>query len=560
MSRSPVTPAISLLVACSLVVGGLPACGGGGDDPSGGGGPTSPEALHASATTHAARVERATRDAVGGLQAAWDDLYFRGDVASFEAGWIQSGVRLELLRIELETLLADEQKLAANDPDVVKVATAGVGPQLEPLTTTLAVLSALSLIAWVKSTRDKVAEQAASKEAARKACYDKVYEECMELESSAVTCDTIAHQYCKEATYTAQYGAVMEGTQIVVTETVKEGAKRATSVMFPIGIAGATNIKYGDVKAVVEYADGVKDAWDTGTMIGATPQCRTQLGNNAPQRLTVTDGGAILMDFGGTCSLYLGTSEDGAFEDLPEGEWDLTLYTEGETRASVGKATIAGGSATPVTFKKKKLGSGESAVSAACKEAYDHLCSKAPAMSCQIDQMTNATDKVNSACGASAGKFIADATKACQAGEPCPSVDGGSPSLPAPCRHGPSKTFDYTGSLDVDGRTAQLTLTFTGRAVTGKLVGGPVCQQNMQLPKTDIDFQGALLGTWLEGGTISGTWTGGDYDCSGGVMVGYPKSGRVSLTSKDGKISLSRNVGGGHWGFSGGTVYEPVCP
>jgi len=68
------------------------------------------------------------------------------------------------------------------------------------------------------------------------------------------------------------------------------------------------------------------------------------------------------------------------------------------------------------------------------------------------------------------------------------------------------------------------------RPTPRRLTGGPVCEQNFQLPKTQINFQGMLQGNWDGSGSVSGSWTGPDLSC------------------------------GGRWTFQGSNTYAPKCP
>jgi hypothetical protein len=376
----------------------------------------------------------------------------------------------------------------------------------------------------------------------------------MDIEVSVPLCEATATERCAQAEYVATYGAVMEGAKIIVTETAKEGLKQAATMGLPVGITRVTGWNPARVKATVEYADGVKNAWDTGTMIGQTSGCKAPGATQGQSASVVRTGsGFVVQSLTDSCSLYVGSSASGTFEDLPAGDWDLSLYTPGESRAVVGGVAMTDGQEKPVTFKKRRL---KGDFSSDCVGAYEHLCGKLPDMNCAAFLMDNATNRVRQYCGASSEKLVSDATDACFAKVTCPAPAPGS----ATCVESQPMKFGYSGALDVDGRTAQLDLTFAGRAVSGKLVGGPVCTQSARLPKTDITFNGTLYGTWLAGGSISGDWTGGDFDCDGKPMVGYRTRGRVSLFQEGDKFYLSRNVGGGRWTFSGGSSYKPSCP
>ncbi len=97
--------------------------------------------------------------------------------------------------------------------------------------------------------------------------------------------------------------------------------------------------------------------------------------------------------------------------------------------------------------------------------------------------------------------------------------------------------FDFVyppGRAEADGRIAELKLHFEGMLVTGRLIAKGDCGTGIRLPKTDIIFQGAVDSPWEQMGTvISGTWSGGDYDCNGQLMEGYPTFGGISIMLRE---------------------------
>lgn len=548
---------ISTALICSLAAASTPACGdgdGGGATVGAGGTDTQHEQVNA----RAARVFTGYRDAVSGLNEAWDRLYLRGDVQGWDkamASEVPSS--LDALGAELDALLTLEKELDG----------AGAGSSQQGLKTqdfgvvsgALTILTITSLVAWYNSTKSKVQQQAADKAAALKSCYARMYKTCMQDLNNQTVCDNIATKRCAAMQFHNGVGAVTEGATIVVSEGAKKALEEGVKTALPVlKIPGLSPSK---VKAVLDYGDGLQNAAETGQMLGQTQECKSATSGQQPQRVVLTEGGNAQVDFADGCSLYLGSAQSGTFGDIPKGSWDLTLYTPGDSRSSVGGVELQGGEERPVTFKKRKL---KAALSKDCIDAYEHYCGKLPGMNCAGQLMTSATDRIKQSCGEPSGQKLVDGgMSACSAKQACPPAaslaTGGGQATG--CTSGAPQTFGYSGQLDVDGRKAQMELTFEGRKVTGKLTGGPVCEPNFQLPKTQIAFTGMLRGSWTGAGSVSGSWTGPDLACNGSPMAGYPTQGAVSIWQESGAVYLSRNVGGGRWTFAGGGgSYTPKCP
>jgi hypothetical protein len=537
----------------SLVAVSVPACG----EDSGGSVAGGDDARHEQANTQASRVFSGYRDTVASMNVAWDKLYLRDDVYGWDTAMqYEIPQTLDVLGLELEKLLALEKELGGESPGTLLQ---GVKTQDFGLVSgTLAVLTLGSLIAWYKSTKGKVQQQAADKAAAVKKCYDALYKKCMAEENNHTICHNLATKQCEATQFHNGVSAVTEGVTIAVTEAGKKGLEEGAKTLLPV--LKIPGINPSKVKTLVDYGSGVNDAVETGKMLGQTEACKTSTPGQEPQRILLAEDGSALVDFADGCSFYLGSTESGTFEGIPEGNWDLTLYTPGDSRASVGGVSLQGGQERSVTFKKRKL---KMSLSKDCLDAYDHYCQKLPGMSCAGELMDSATARIEQHCGAGSARLIQGGMDACKAGQACPaaatlaSAPGGTPGG---CTEGTPQTFSFSGSLDVDGRQAQMELTFQGRKVTGKMTGGPVCEPNMQLPRTEITFTGMLQGNWDGSGSVSGSWTGPDLSCSGAPMAGYPAQGRVSIWQQGSTVYLSRNVGGGRWTFQGSNTYAPKCP
>lgn len=101
-----------------------------------------------------------------------------------------------------------------------------------------------------------------------------------------------------------------------------------------------------------------------------------------------------------------------------------------------------------------------------------------------------------------------------------------------------SNTLEYQGYTEYDGRSASLTLTFSGLSVIGELHVNPVCGQNIRLTGVHLKLSGSATGPWEDKATtITGDWTGGDLDpCSGSTITGdpsYPNEGRFSISIEE---------------------------
>ena len=200
----------------------------------------------------------------------------------------------------------------------------------------------------------------------------------------------------------------------------------------------------------------------------------------------------------------------------------------------------------------------------ACDDAKAHLCAKLPEMGCSTMYMDNAVASLRQSCGTSeAQRYIGYAEGACRSktlvcGQEGPRLDSGTP--PGGC--GPyGKVVEYAGTAEADGRSARLKLTFTNARVDGELTADPVCSGSVRLTRTQLSFTAATLtGSWESPtGMITGLWQGGDYDCDGKLMSGYPTSGSVTITISGGMVYLQRVAGAGKYAFPAKNVlYAPV--
>jgi hypothetical protein len=112
-----------------------------------------------------------------------------------------------------------------------------------------------------------------------------------------------------------------------------------------------------------------------------------------------------------------------------------------------------------------------------------------------------------------------------------------------------SQTLEYQGYTEYDGRSATLTLTFSGLSVIGELRVNPVCEQNTHLTGVHLKLSGTATGPWEDRNTaITGDWTGGDLDpCSGSTITddpSYPTEGRFTISideiGSEGTVRLVR--------------------
>jgi len=197
--------------------------------------------------------------------------------------------------------------------------------------------------------------------------------------------------------------------------------------------------------------------------------------------------------------------------------------------------------------------------SAACTSAKQHLCQNIGGQGCSTATMGNAMAKVSTSCSsASTSAFFPWVEDACTAKTlDCNNlpkfVTPADQSCAAP------QDFHYAGTATADGRAALLDLTIKGTTVTGKLHANSVCQPSIHLTSTDITFNGTVSGKWEgNGSVITGSWTGGDYDCDGKMVTSYPTSGSVTVLQSGTKISLKRISNGWDYAFgASGQVYNP---
>ncbi len=196
---------------------------------------------------------------------------------------------------------------------------------------------------------------------------------------------------------------------------------------------------------------------------------------------------------------------------------------------------------------------------AACTAAKQHLCENIGGQGCSTATMGNAMAKVSAACtAASTSAYFPWVESACSAKTlDCNNL----PKFvtPGDLSCAPPKDFSYSGTATADGRSATLDFTIKGTAVSGKLHANNVCQPSIHLTSTDFTFTGTLAGTWEgNGSVITGNWTGGDFDCDGKIMAGYPTAGSVTILQTGTKISLKRISNGWEYAFTtSGQVYSP---
>jgi hypothetical protein len=199
-----------------------------------------------------------------------------------------------------------------------------------------------------------------------------------------------------------------------------------------------------------------------------------------------------------------------------------------------------------------------------CVAAKMHMCTKIPEMNCWAFLMDNAQTKIKDACGqAELDAYIPVVQNACSeaiadgADMNCKSItskryassdagesdtDGG-----VACDAGTPFKFTYTGASTATGQSAQLEFSIASTIVTGgRLQVSAQCGTNIQLPSTDIQFTGSLLGTWESAtGTINATWAGGETACDGSKLtaaMGYPTSGSLTIQMVGGKVQLQRAI------------------
>lgn len=214
----------------------------------------------------------------------------------------------------------------------------------------------------------------------------------------------------------------------------------------------------------------------------------------------------------------------------------------------------------------------------ACVAAKKHMCENIPSMNCYAAFMDNAQQKIVSACGqAELNAYIPVLQNACNAAQAsntamncdalagksyAASSDGGST-----CTNdgGAPMTFTYSGIATADGRAATLQFTVSGGSVTGGLLhADPVCTTSAHLNRTDVSFTGTLSGSWESAtGSISATWTGGDYACDGTQLTaaaGYPTSGSLTISMSGSYVMLQRIISAAEpYQFTAsGKVYTPA--
>ncbi len=144
-------------------------------------------------------------------------------------------------------------------------------------------------------------------------------------------------------------------------------------------------------------------------------------------------------------------------------------------------------------------------------------------------------------------------------------VTGGDTDASTPttgCDPGTMK-FDYTGTADYDGQPSTMTLNFAGNAVTGTLHKDGVCSgNNIRLQRVDVTLNAVFAGsTWeSDGAVLQGTWAGGDFDCDGKLMDGYPQAGAITITVTGNQVTVNRNVQGMSYTFGRtNKTYTPTC-
>jgi hypothetical protein len=129
--------------------------------------------------------------------------------------------------------------------------------------------------------------------------------------------------------------------------------------------------------------------------------------------------------------------------------------------------------------------------------------------------------------------------------------------------------FSYTGTADYDGQPATLTFDFSGSSVTGSLHKDGVCDGNgIRLQRVDISFNAALYsGTTWESTSVlmQGPWTGGDYDCDGKLMDGYPTAGDIYVWQEGSWVWACRRIDAdgnclyGYYFPAINKVYDTTC-
>lgn len=518
-----------------------------------------PEALHeqavsqsSSAFASSATVMRTLQDALGALDrgdyVAWDRV--------LETGLVPA---LDKAIADLEALRATEKDLSnAALPPLGTSAPLTLRPQFEPLTILGGALAVGALIGTYRKVRGYFsgADQAAA---------DCVAKRMAELSDVYGPGDDVlrrnhAEKLCAESKFKNGLEAVTNAGATIVSEAGEEIVETAVGRL-PLGkLAKTLRANDGSVKAIRDGALSVGDAAETGTLIGSTPECRTQDGS-APRSVTVVGAGLrpLSSPVQGTCAVYIGRSTTHSFANVPEGDWDLTLYSPGFERSVAASAAVRMGQITRVSFRGKRLRAAPAAAQdpQACVDAKLHICGKLAAMGCSTAAMDSAVAKLEGACGATvASAYRQEAERDCRANK-LKCEFGPKPT----CTTGPETRFDYAGLAEADGRSASLKLTFVGDGVTGELVGNPTCSGSVRLTRTQLRFTGALRGKWEDGGTVAATWTGGDYGCDGALMVDYPTSGNLTVRKAGAQIELRRVAGGGRYLFApSGRSYVPACP
>jgi hypothetical protein len=210
----------------------------------------------------------------------------------------------------------------------------------------------------------------------------------------------------------------------------------------------------------------------------------------------------------------------------------------------------------------------------ACVAAKKHMCDKIPEMNCYAAFMDNAQQKIVDACGqAELDAYIPAVQNACSASGAAmdcsaiaekryaaPQSDAGGGT----CDAGAPMSFSYSGTATADGRSAQLSFSINGTAVTaGSLYASAVCGSSIHLNSTNVAFNGTLSGSWESpSGVINASWTGGDYSCEGTQLtadMGYPTSGSLTISMVGGKVQLQRIISGAepYEFLASGRTYTP---
>ena len=492
---------------------------------------------------------RSLKDALAALErndiAAWDRI--------LETSFVPA----------LDKAIADLEALKASEEQLSKVAQPTLGtsgplelrPLVDPITVTVGILAIGAAI----GTYQKIKGYFTQQQAASADCIEKRMRELREVYGAFndIALRDHATKLCEESKYRSGVEAVGKAGETIVSEGAEQVAETLVGRL-PVGkvIRGAGAIRAARGAAKAPFV--VKDALETGELIGSSVSCPDP-STTAPK----SGGGLKLRDVGdsGSCAVYIGKSTTDGFADVPEGDWNLTLYQPNYERSSAANVKVRAGEITNVVFNGKRLGESPAAAAEeapACNDAKAHMCGKLPSLSCNSAIMDNAIAKLEAECGKDkANAYRAEAESACRSGSL--KCEFG----PAPaCTGGTETKYDYSGRMEADGRSASLKLTFSGASVTGELLGNAVCANNIRLPRTQVRFTGALRGTW-EGadGAIMATWAGGDYGCEGGLVPYFPTTGNVTIRKVGSEIELRRIAGGGRYVFPASSrTYTPACP